>query len=262
VRRGGVADDRAGRQPGAGGRGRLRASHADRERAVGVLQDAFVQGRLNKDELDARVGQAFASRTYAELATLTADIPSRPCAVPAPPRQPVPAQHRAPGNRTARDVAIGLVIGLVLAAVIVFGGLLEYGAFGVLVIPVVAVLPLVLIANAAERRHSRRQLPPRPERAQALESQPDLGAVGRDSARPGGYPDRTRPSRPDPTCSDPTRSDPTRSDPTRSDPTRSDPTREEQARQDPARQDQVCPDLRTHGPARGARGRCYRPPPR
>jgi hypothetical protein len=31
-----------------------------------VLKAAFVQGRLTKDELDARVGQAFASRTYAQ----------------------------------------------------------------------------------------------------------------------------------------------------------------------------------------------------
>jgi hypothetical protein len=32
---------------------------------------------VTKDEFDARVGQAFASRTYAELATVTADIPAR-----------------------------------------------------------------------------------------------------------------------------------------------------------------------------------------
>jgi Domain of unknown function (DUF1707) len=43
---------------------------------VAVLKLAFVQGRLTKDEFDARVGQAFASRTYAELDTLTADVPA------------------------------------------------------------------------------------------------------------------------------------------------------------------------------------------
>jgi len=59
-----------------GGRGHLRASHADREQVVGTLKAAFVQGRLTKDELDLRVGQALASRTYAELAALTADIPA------------------------------------------------------------------------------------------------------------------------------------------------------------------------------------------
>jgi len=55
---------------GAEGRdhGDLRASHADRERVVSVLKAAFVEGRLTEDDLDARVGQVYASRTYAELA--------------------------------------------------------------------------------------------------------------------------------------------------------------------------------------------------
>jgi Domain of unknown function (DUF1707) len=62
----------------AGGRGGgdLRVSHADRERVIGILKIAFVQGRLSEDELDARAGQAYASRTYAELAEVTADIPA------------------------------------------------------------------------------------------------------------------------------------------------------------------------------------------
>jgi Domain of unknown function (DUF1707) len=53
-----------------------RASHADREHVVGLLKAAFVQGRLTKDELDARLDRALVSRTYAELAALTADIPA------------------------------------------------------------------------------------------------------------------------------------------------------------------------------------------
>jgi Domain of unknown function (DUF1707) len=60
----------------AAGRGHLRAAHADRERVIETLKAAFAQGRLSPDELDDRVGQAFASRTYAELAALTADIPA------------------------------------------------------------------------------------------------------------------------------------------------------------------------------------------
>ena len=56
----------------------LRASHADRERIVGVLKTAFVQGRLTKDEFDARLGQALSSRTNAELASLIFDLPADP----------------------------------------------------------------------------------------------------------------------------------------------------------------------------------------
>ena len=53
---------------GAAGRGRLRASHADREQVISILKAAFVQGMLAKDEFDQRVGHAFASRTRGELA--------------------------------------------------------------------------------------------------------------------------------------------------------------------------------------------------
>jgi hypothetical protein len=51
----GPGDERAA---GAGGRGHLRASHADREQVIGTLKAAFVQGRLTKDELDQRVSAA------------------------------------------------------------------------------------------------------------------------------------------------------------------------------------------------------------
>jgi hypothetical protein len=75
------------------GHGRLRASHADREQVIDTLKTAFADSRLDRDELDARVGQALAARTYAELATATAGIP----AAPAPARHPLPrAGRRAP----------------------------------------------------------------------------------------------------------------------------------------------------------------------
>jgi Domain of unknown function (DUF1707) len=68
----------AGREGGTTGeRGRLRTSRADREQAIDTLKAAFVQGRLTKDEFDLRVGRALASRTYADLAALTADLPDR-----------------------------------------------------------------------------------------------------------------------------------------------------------------------------------------
>ena len=43
---------------GATGRGRLRASDADREQVIDTLQAAFVYGLLAKDELDSRAGRA------------------------------------------------------------------------------------------------------------------------------------------------------------------------------------------------------------
>ena len=59
---------------------RVRASDADREHVIGVLRDAFAEGRLTAEEHSARVGQAYAARTYAELATVSADLPAGPSA--------------------------------------------------------------------------------------------------------------------------------------------------------------------------------------
>jgi hypothetical protein len=76
----------------AGGdwRGRLRASTADRERAIDVLKAAFAEGRLTKDEYDERTGRVYGSRTYAELGALTSDLPAGPLGIlPAlPPPEP------------------------------------------------------------------------------------------------------------------------------------------------------------------------------
>jgi hypothetical protein len=79
---------------GAGGRGHLRASHADREQVISVLKAAFVRGRLDRDEFDLRVGQAFVARTYAELAALTADIPAGLTAQRSPEPMPESANRK------------------------------------------------------------------------------------------------------------------------------------------------------------------------
>ncbi len=60
----------------SGGEG-FRAGHVDREQVIEALKDAFVQGRLTRDELDARAGRALSARTCVDLAALIADIPSR-----------------------------------------------------------------------------------------------------------------------------------------------------------------------------------------
>lgn len=52
----------------------LRASDAERERAVEILGRAAADGRLSVDELDGRLASAYAARTRRELAALTADV--------------------------------------------------------------------------------------------------------------------------------------------------------------------------------------------
>jgi hypothetical protein len=65
--------------------GELRASHDDREAVVEQLRDAAAEGRIGPDELDSRLEQALKSRTYGELAAVTADLPRPPSPEDRPP---------------------------------------------------------------------------------------------------------------------------------------------------------------------------------
>jgi Domain of unknown function (DUF1707) len=110
------------------GYGHLRASHADRERVIGTLKAAFVQGRLTKDELDARIGQAFASRTYAELAVATAGISAGPAAARPPSQLP-----RRQASNAVRWGTSGLFVPTAIAAALALasrGGDGRYEAMG------------------------------------------------------------------------------------------------------------------------------------
>ncbi len=92
----------------AAGRGYLRASHTDREQVIGTLKAAFVQGRLAKDEFDLRVSLAFVSRTHADLAVVTADLPAGLAA--AQPPQPAGEQGTAPVLRPGRVLTVATVL--------------------------------------------------------------------------------------------------------------------------------------------------------
>jgi DNA-binding beta-propeller fold protein YncE len=105
----GPGDEKAAGGPG---RGHGRASHADRERVIAALKVAFIQGRLTKDEFDSRVGRALGSRTYAELAALTADIPAGLTGLVArnAPRVDSRPRHRRGARRIAGSLAAIAVI--------------------------------------------------------------------------------------------------------------------------------------------------------
>jgi uncharacterized membrane protein len=93
----------------AGGQGYLRASTADRERAIDVLKAGFAEGRLTKDEYDARVSAIYAARTYADLAQVTGDLPGGQVMAPVP----VPHWHPVvPAPRTNPLAIASLVCGL------------------------------------------------------------------------------------------------------------------------------------------------------
>ena len=56
----------------------MRASDADRERAVDVLRIAAGDGRLTAGELDERLEAALSARTVGELAEVISDLPAWP----------------------------------------------------------------------------------------------------------------------------------------------------------------------------------------
>ena len=197
----------------AGGRGdgRLRASRADREHVIELLKTAFVQERLTKDELDARVGQALASRTYAELAAVIGDLHAWPAAAGPTAAEPTSAGPTSSGPTSAgpsstpartlakaalrsgmciltafaiagivaltsaQDSAIFLAFLSGVAALIAASGFLGYG-----------------VVDAWQQHRSHRQLPPRPGRdGRGLEGG-RRRSTGRDPAPPGARPDQTR----------------------------------------------------------------------
>ena len=68
--------------PEPAGQRHLRVSDADREQAAEVLRKAAGDGRLTLDELDERLPAAYAAKTYADLESVTSDLPGP--GVPAP----------------------------------------------------------------------------------------------------------------------------------------------------------------------------------
>jgi len=182
----------AGREDGtAGALGRLRTSRADREQAIGVLKAAFVQGRLTKGEFDSRVGQVFASRTYADLDALTADIPDGVTSA-----EPSAEHAREPGRvlsfkTAARVGAVGAVPSMGSAAVVLVqssavpavAGVLLVGLTGLLVAALLAALLTLLSWIVRRSQREATQGPP-------------SGPAGLASRRKA--PTRQLPARPDP----------------------------------------------------------------
>jgi hypothetical protein len=77
--------------------GRLRASDAEREQVVVLLQVAFAERLLTREEFGERIAGALTARTHADLAALTAGIPAKTVAAPRP--SAAPARARRPLSR-------------------------------------------------------------------------------------------------------------------------------------------------------------------
>ena len=115
-----------------GARGKLRASDTDRDRVVELLNVAYSEGRLSKDEYDGRLENAFSARTYADLDEIVADLPVARATMVAP---------------VAPVVPVARVNGLAIASLAC--GLAQF-AFGPL-----ATIPAIVLGHMARRQIKR-----------------------------------------------------------------------------------------------------------
>lgn len=137
----------------------LRASDAERERVATFLRDQAAEGRLDHEELDERVGRAYAAKTVRELRSLMADLPQAP--LPRPRRYSAAPRHRVPPL-----VPLGILAFLFLggpgvfwiiaaaSAAVALTGLVLLLVLGAVASPFLLVAALVILA--LRRRRPRR----------------------------------------------------------------------------------------------------------
>jgi hypothetical protein len=118
-----------------GERGKMRAADADRDRVVGLLTTAYSEGRLSKDEYDARLETALAARTYADLDQVVTDLPAAGATV------------AAPGAKTNAVTPVARTNGLAIAS-------LACGLAQFMVGPV-ATIPAIVLGHVARRQIMR-----------------------------------------------------------------------------------------------------------
>jgi Domain of unknown function (DUF1707) len=106
--------------------GALRASDADRDRALSELAQAHQIGRITADEFDERSAQVLAARTGQQLSALLADLPVDHALAGTAPAGTAPAGAAPAGSALAGTAAVQrtdhapasrLVIGASLAAI-------------------------------------------------------------------------------------------------------------------------------------------------
>jgi hypothetical protein len=103
----------------------LRASDADRDKAAQRLREAAVEGRLDSDELEQRIGDVYSAKWLADLDRLTADV------TPLPPPDPAPLPAAPPPPHCYAPYPIAQTTnGLAVAALI--SSLVGFGLFGVI----------------------------------------------------------------------------------------------------------------------------------
>jgi hypothetical protein len=95
----------------------LRASDADRDRAVDALRDHAAAGRLSTDELEDRADRALVARTVGELDTVLADLPVQRD------RRRTAARHEAARRGFSQHLRVYVMVMVLLVAIWAFSGM-------------------------------------------------------------------------------------------------------------------------------------------
>jgi DUF1707 SHOCT-like domain len=136
--------------------GALRASDEDRERLVAVLREQMVAGRLTSEELDERVGAAYAAKTWGDLRALVKDLPVTAVfadeRAPLSPMSPRPAQPAFRSPARVRGPSPLLPIAIAFLVVLIISDKLFYLA------PILVFAIIVMIIVGCTMRRGRRRL--------------------------------------------------------------------------------------------------------
>jgi uncharacterized membrane protein len=173
--------DRFEQDPRSPHTARLRASDRDRDVALDVLAQAFADGRLDREEYDARSAAVSSAKTLGDLVPLLDDLVPVDGATLVPRASAVPAPtdlHEQAVRRWARDRREA-VTGLITVSAVCWTiwAVIMYGGFPWPVFPMMAqavvVLRTVLQKQDIIDKHERKLAQKQAERVKELESGQD-----------------------------------------------------------------------------------------
>jgi hypothetical protein len=134
----------------------MRVSDSERERVAQFLREQSLEGRLDHEELEERLGAAYRAKTAGELEDLIEDLPHR--------RVPAASSRRAPARRSGPPLPLlvaAVFVGLLTLPAAAAGGLALVmaliGAFMVAVFVLgFAFGPFILLGLIISRAFRRR----------------------------------------------------------------------------------------------------------
>jgi Flp pilus assembly protein TadB len=140
---------------------RMRVSDSERERVAQFLREQSLEGRLDHEELEDRIGGAYRAKTAGELQDLIEDLPHRRVAA-APARRPAPRRRQNGPHPLA--IAGMVLLALLVLPTLAAGGIAVVFAVVAAVALTVFVLgflfgPIILIGFLISQATKRRSRP-------------------------------------------------------------------------------------------------------